>query len=150
MGFIRHKLARIKPWEWAIASALLLVMAIVLCVGAIEPYKSGKPTTIGYRTSKRVVPSDEAVRWYVGRAALFLSISGAFAWQAFRAWRRDRRNGFRIGLPYATCPKCLFPRTGLAPGAKCPECGFDVTAAVDELIERDRAKARQAEQERYS
>lgn len=148
MAFLRRGQSRTSACEWAVASAMLLVIAAVFFVGAVEPYKTGGPTTIGYRTSKRVVPADEAVRWHVSRAALFLSIAAGFAWQAFRVWRQGRRNRFRTGLPDASCPRCLFPRTGLAPGAKCPECGFDVTAAVDQLIERDRARKRREEAER--
>ena len=38
-----------------------------------------------------------------------------------RAWRLDTlaRRRARLNL----CPKCNYDRTGLAPGAVCPECG---------------------------
>ena len=42
------------------------------------------------------------------------------AWAMISVWRRDTRA--RRDL-VNLCPKCNYDRTGLAPGAVCPECG---------------------------
>ena len=50
--------------------------------------------------------------WPVIVLSLFAT---AFAWRLDALARRRARAGF--------CPKCNYDRTGLAPGAVCPECG---------------------------
>ena len=47
--------------------------------------------------------------------ATLLLMAAAVAWRLDTLARRRARIGF--------CPKCSYNRTGLAPGAVCPECG---------------------------
>ena len=52
--------------------------------------------------------------------------AGVFLLVTATAWRLDTlaRRRARIGL----CPNCNYDRTGLAPGALCPECGAPALA----------------------
>ena len=62
-------------------------------------------------------PPRSGTVWIVPLWAPFLLAAGAtvLAWRLDTLARRRARAGF--------CPKCGYNRTGLAPGAVCPECG---------------------------
>lgn len=127
------------PIELAVGSAVLVCIAVSLGRSAYDNYLDGRPSEIGYRDGRRVVSASEAFRWNAAVSGMAVVGAAVCALQAARSWFRYRRHRYRDGLPCSTCPHCLFPRTGLAPGARCPECGFDVAAAVDTKNERDRA-----------
>ncbi len=57
--------------------------------------------------------------WFQVSVPLWLPLSAATLVAAF-GWRRARRAGLDDGEP--RCGNCRYNRTGLAPGANCPEC----------------------------
>ena len=72
--------------------------------------------------------------YYMGRSPVgwvvtipVWALSGPVTIATAAAWRLDAlpRRRARAGL----CPKCGYNRTGLAPGAVCPECGSAASVA---------------------
>lgn len=68
---------------------------------------------------RSTLPSGGWARLFQVPAWLLILITGAPAatlwWNDYLSARRRARQGL--------CPKCGYPRTGLAPSATCPECG---------------------------
>ncbi len=61
------------------------------------------------------------LRWCVVLPIWFVAIvGGAAAYGTGRAFVVTRN---RVRVRRGECPRCTYPRTGLAPDAPCPECG---------------------------